>query len=338
MPVTFWSPVSRSRTCSVPSNSRTYAIFSPAGPRSTLNTDPDSGACGSPAAGGSSVAIPPVSSATPAPVIAEPKNTGCTCARRVCAARQDRNRPNGTDPSSTYAASKESSDVDSWLSSRAGSAGSGPVATVRVPASRAVVIGTTAGVSLAAISPTTRSGSAPARSILLTNSSVGSRSRRSARISTRVCGCTPSTAETTSTAPSSTVRTRSTSAMKSGWPGVSMRLTVTSPIANETTADLIVIPRCRSSASVSVCVLPASTLPISSMMPALCSSRSVRLVLPASTCARMPRLSRATVRHVLEVGRVGGHERSRHRAPPGRRVVWRKTRRLRPGNRIEQCG
>ena len=36
--------------------------------------------------------------------------------------------------------------------------------------------------------------------------------------------------------------------MKSGWPGVSIRLTVTSPTANEATADLIVMPRRRSSA------------------------------------------------------------------------------------------
>jgi hypothetical protein len=65
-----------------------------------------------------------------------------------------------------------------------------------------------------------------------------------------------------------TANTRSTSAMKSGWPGVSIRLTVTSSIANETTADLIVIPRSCSSASESVCVVPLSTLPISSMTPA----------------------------------------------------------------------
>jgi hypothetical protein len=31
--------------------------------------------------------------------------------------------------------------------------------------------------------------------------------------------------------------------MKSGWPGVSIRLTVTSSIAKETTAALIVMPR-----------------------------------------------------------------------------------------------
>ena len=65
--------------------------------------------------------------------------------------------------------------------------------------------------------------------VLLTKNSVGTRSRCSARISTRVCACTPSTADTTSTAPSSTLSTRSTSAMKSGCPGVSIRLIVTSP-------------------------------------------------------------------------------------------------------------
>ena len=97
--------------------------------------------------------------------------------------------------------------------------------------------------------------------------SVGTRSRWSARIKRVVCDCTPSTAEITKTAPSSTLNTRSTSAMKSGWPGVSIRLTVTSSIAYETTADLIVMPRCRSSATESVCVVPASTLPISSMTP-----------------------------------------------------------------------
>lgn len=80
--------------------------------------------------------------------------------------------------------------------------------------------------------------------------------------------------------------TRSTSTIKSGWPGVSMRLTTVSPIVKETTAAWIVIPRCRSSSWLSVWVLPLSTLPRLSMTPASKSSRSVRLVLPASTWAR----------------------------------------------------
>ena len=65
----------------------------------------------------------------------------------------------------------------------------------------------------------TRSESAPTRSNLFTKITVGTHSRRKARINTTVCACTPSTAETTSTAPSSTASTRSTSAMKSGCPG-----------------------------------------------------------------------------------------------------------------------
>src|SRR5262249_2933944 len=47
----------------------------------------------------------------------------------------------------------------------------------------------------------------------------------------------------------------------------------------------------RSMSIESVRVVPASTLPGSAMAPASNSSRSVRLVLPASTCARIPRLS-----------------------------------------------
>ncbi len=167
-----------------------------------------------------------------------------------------------------------------------------------------------AGVSRAVIWSSTRPGSAPRRSILLMKMTVGMPSRRRVRISTRVCDCTPSTAEITSTAPSSTLSTRSTSAMKSGWPGVSMRLTVTSPMANDTTADLIVMPRCRSSASVSVWVLPSSTRPIWPMTPASNSSRSVRLVLPASTCARMPKFRMLAKRHVLRMSNcsfLAGH-------------------------------
>jgi len=103
---------------------------------------------------------------------------------------------------------------------------------------------------------------------LFTKITVGMCIRFSARINKRVWDCTPSTAEMTSTTPSSTPNTRSTSAMKSGWPGVSTRLTATSLIANATTADLIVIPRCCSSANESVCVVPLSTLPMVSMTPA----------------------------------------------------------------------
>src|SRR5436189_3503043 len=70
-----------------------------------------------------------------------------------------------------------------------------------------------------------------------------------------------------------------------------MRLTLRSFRWNETTADLIVIPRARSNSNVSVCVVPLSTLPIDEMTPVSKRIRSVRLVLPASTCAKIPILT-----------------------------------------------
>ena len=144
--------------------------------------------------------------------------------------------------------------------------------------------------------------SAPARSVLLRKIRVGTPTCWRARNSSGVCGWTPSTAETTSTAPSSTPRTRSTSAMKSGWPGVSTRLTWRSPTWNDATAERMVIPRSRSSSSESVWVVPASTLPTRSIAPAAKRSRSVRVVLPASTWARMPRLSVRMGPHVVQGG------------------------------------
>ena len=81
---------SRSRVRSGPENIRTYAIFSPAGPRSTLKTVPDTGPPESPCAAGSSSRIPAASESTPAPVLAEPKNTGCTAPSLARAASTSR--------------------------------------------------------------------------------------------------------------------------------------------------------------------------------------------------------------------------------------------------------
>ena len=62
-----------------------------------------------------------------------------------------------------------------------------------------------------------------------------------------LCASTPSTAEKTTTAPSRTRSERSTSAVKSTWPGVSMMLIVTSFHRQVIAAATIVIPRSRSS-------------------------------------------------------------------------------------------
>ncbi len=294
--------------------------FSPERPRSILKTRPETGALASPAGAGSSSAIPAISASTPAPVMAEPKYTGCTASRRVCAASAARRQEKVTAlGSSTYAA-RRSSSCSASRSSRSrvpsvSSGESGLTAASRLPSPDTFTIGTGHTSSAVVMSCSSRWSCAPARSILFTKTSVGIRSRPRVRISTRVCACTPSTAETTRTAPSSTPRARSTSAMKSGCPGVSIRLTVTPPTENEATADLMVMPRCRSSSSVSVWVLPSSTLPISSMTPAAKRSRSVRLVLPASTCATIPKLTVCTRSHVLEVGdndHRDGHESCTH--------------------------
>src|SRR6266542_2732937 len=85
-----------------------------------------------------------------------------------------------------------------------------------------------------------------------------------------------------------------------------MRLTWRSPTANATTAERIVMPRRRSMSPVSVWVVPASTLPSRSMTPVSKSRRSVRLVLPASTCARMPMLTVSIGWRVLESSHPDG--------------------------------
>lgn len=83
---------SGSRVRTVPENIRTYAIFSPAGPRSTLKTVPDTGPSAAPPAVGSSSVRPAISASRPAPVAAEPKNTGYTSPRFVCSASSPRSR------------------------------------------------------------------------------------------------------------------------------------------------------------------------------------------------------------------------------------------------------
>ena len=71
---------------------------------------------------------------------------------------------------------------------------------------------------------TQRSGSAPTRSHLLMKAMRGTRYLSAWRHTVSDCGSTPPTAQKTATAPSSTRRLRSTSMVKSTWPGVSMML------------------------------------------------------------------------------------------------------------------
>ena len=137
---------------------------------------------------------------------------------------------------------------------------------------------------------TTPSMSQPSRSTLLTTSRVGMPRDSKARQSSRVWAWTPSTAESTSTAPSSTVRHRSTSPKKSTWPGVSITWTRTPPQRSTVEADRTEMPRSRSTSSQSVWVVPSSTFPAWRMAPPARSSCSVMVVFPASAWASMPRL------------------------------------------------
>ena len=113
-------------------------------------------------------------------------------------------------------------------------------------------------------------------------------SLRMASRSSVVWACTPSAAEMTSTAPSSTARDRSTSPMKSVCPGVSTMFILSSPRGRDAEAVFTEMPRLRSTSRLSVVAVPLSTVPGALMAPEAARSCSVSVVLPASTWASMP--------------------------------------------------
>lgn len=151
------------------------------------------------------------------------------------------------------------------------------------------------------IDSTAASSSAPARSILLTNARRGTPCRSACRHTVSLCGSTPATASKTATAPSRTRSERSTSSEKSTWPGVSIRLIRCPSQSQLTAAAKIVMPRSRSCGSKSVTVVPSWTSPRLWVAPVRNRNRSVTVVLPASTWARMPRLRTRSVRWVRTV-------------------------------------
>lgn len=162
-----------------------------------------------------------------------------------------------------------------------------------------------AGCSRSRREATAASRSAPARSILLTNAILGTPCRSACRHTDSLCGSTPATASNTATAPSSTRSARSTSSAKSTCPGVSIRLMRCPAQSQLTAAAKMVMPRSRSCGSKSVTVVPSWTSPRRCVVPVANRIRSVRVVLPASTWARMPRLRTADRRVDGVVGRAG---------------------------------
>ena len=105
------------------------------------------------------------------------------------------------------------------------------------------------------------------RSILLTKQIRGTRYLSAWRQTVSDCGSTPATESNTATAPSSTRSERSTSAVKSTWPGVSMMLMRCSRQKQVVAADVIVMPRSCSCSIQSMTAVPSCTSPILYVMP-----------------------------------------------------------------------
>ncbi len=122
----------------------------------------------------------------------------------------------------------------------------------------------TAGVASRRLSiiSTVRKKLAPVRSILLMKHMRGTLYLLAWRQTVSVCGSTPATESNTATAPSSTRSDRSTSMVKSTWPGVSMMLMRWSFQKAVVAADVMVMPRSCSWAMWSMTAAPSWTSPI----------------------------------------------------------------------------
>ena len=81
------------------------------------------------------------------------------------------------------------------------------------------------------------------------------------------CGSTPATESKRATAPSRTRSERSTSTVKSTWPGVSMMLMRWSSHSQVVAADVIVMPRSCSCSIQSMTAAPSWTSPILYVRP-----------------------------------------------------------------------
>ena len=122
--------------------------------------------------------------------------------------------------------------------------------------------GTATAPSRSRIMSTTRQKSAPVRSSLFTKQKRGTPYRSAWRQTVSDCGSTPATPSKTTTAPSRTRRLRSTSTVKSTWPGVSIRLMRWSAQKQVVAAAVIVIPRSCSCSIQSMVAAPSWTSPI----------------------------------------------------------------------------
>jgi len=132
---------------------------------------------------------------------------------------------------------------------------------------------------------------AKGRSTLLITTMIRRPSASALRRTKRVWGIGPSTASTSSSAPSTMLRTRSTSPPKSAWPGVSTMLILTPFQVMAVFLARMVIPRSRSRALVSRMRSPVRA-PSRKTLACL-SMPSTSVVLPWSTWAIMAILRRS---------------------------------------------
>ena len=126
---------------------------------------------------------------------------------------------------------------------------------------------------------------ASGRSILLTTTIILSPISSALESTKRVCGIGPSAASTSSRAPSTMLKTRSTSPPKSACPGVSMILILVSPYRTEVFFAKMVMPRSRSRSLESI--TRSATAWFSRKTPPCFSISSTNVVFPWSTCAIM---------------------------------------------------
>ncbi len=140
---------------------------------------------------------------------------------------------------------------------------------------------------------TTSTWRASERSILLT-ATIGRKPTFSALPTTNlVCGIGPSAASTSTIAPSTMLRMRSTSPPKSAWPGVSTMLMRLPRHSTEVALARMVMPRSFSRSLESIA--RSATRSFSRNEPDCFRSSSTRVVLPWSTCAMIAMLRRVMV-------------------------------------------
>ena len=105
------------------------------------------------------------------------------------------------------------------------------------------------------------------RSILLTKQIRGTEYLSAWRQTVSDCGSTPATESNTATAPSRTRSERSTSTVKSTWPGVSMMLIRWPSHWQVVAAEVMVMPRSCSCSIQSIVAAPSWTSPILYALP-----------------------------------------------------------------------